>query len=351
MAAALIDVEAVEQRVLGIGAGLDLFGQLQHLGILELVGGEPAGIGGGIQQVAGDDKGHAELGLHQGGEAVLGAVHPVLRGRIDHDLLDILRLDAVLLGHQIHQLHRGLHPHVGGPVLDEDLHHHELVHVTVQPGAVHRGGQLLAVAVGDVEAALHVGDAVFGAQGRLDAALGDVAPLIVIGVGHGGLLHVGGHLGEVAGQAVGLVNLGGIQAQQLGGGGGGSPDVPVGDGPPLAVVKLGAGLHGHGHPHADLKAGDEGGQVLLAGGVPGLGHGHADGHGAGGGVAGPGAVLPVQDVGDGAVDKDGVGGGQLLAGGPHGGGAAGAVVQLPADFHAVLRQLVVLGGQGDAQGM
>ena len=41
----------------------------------------------------------------------------------------------------------------------------------------------------------------------------------------------------------------------------------------------------------------QGGEVVLAGLVVGPGHGQARGYRAGGGVAGPGAVLPVQKVG------------------------------------------------------
>ena len=202
------------------------------------------------------------------------------------------------------QLNGRLEPHVSRPVLYQDfLGQPAAAELLGVPVALGLAGHVIVEGIGIIEAVHVVFHAGLGRQGRQNAVLGAEAVLIVVRIGHGDMMQIALHRAAQHAEAEGLVDLIRRQPHEPGRGRHPGKHLPRRQAPALEHVLILRRLHDHGDAGIHLIRRDDRGDQLLTGAVEALGGSPRHRDDAGGRMARPGAILPVESVGQRAVGK------------------------------------------------
>ena len=104
-----------------VGIGFDLGGHIQQLLLTQAGGIVPGRAWLAPQQVGRHAVRDAELGVPAAGVAVPAELHPLQIGGADKNLLNVVGGEAMLPFELIQAVQRRLDPHIGGPVLEQEL--------------------------------------------------------------------------------------------------------------------------------------------------------------------------------------------------------------------------------------
>ena len=142
-----------------------------------------------------------ELCMGHRGKALIRCPHTVYDGRINDNLFNVLWSKAMSLCQITDNLHRSLHPHIGGPVFQQSFHDKiALTQIAGQPGlirlicSIHRIGRAAlgciaanngGIATGAIQRIPLVMDALFRSLGNQESIAGTITMFIVIKVRHG----------------------------------------------------------------------------------------------------------------------------------------------------------------------
>ena len=247
-------------------------------------------------QVAGEAVGQAVFRLDEAhGQRVFGADDVDDGG--NPDLFNVGQGELFPGADVVQAVQRGLHPHVGRPVLEQGFVDVEgLAKILVQPIPIALVGDVQPVAGVAFQAVVIILEALFCDLGALGAASARDAVGVVVNIAVAVLSHKGGRL--ICGQRDAGRHLRGVEPQELARRHRRGEHLPV-DQPPapaLGQVAVEFRLHRHGDALVYLVGGHDRRDHIPACRVGLLAVGKGCGDRAGRGVTGPGAVFPVQYV-------------------------------------------------------
>ena len=211
--------EALAQQQDVFRVHLHTAGHIQQRGIFQHVLAEPMGTGMMVQHIGGQAICRAELTFHHALVPVRAVLIAELNAGCDIDAFNVIDGKLVFPAHGIQAVQRCLYPHIGGPVLHQDLFQQPFrAKIAVQPSIICKAPHHHGIAAFNVQNVPQARK--FVALGHLrqhGTVEGNKSKLLMIKIGHVFLGDGIYHRRHAPGSANQLVELTGITAQYFSG--------------------------------------------------------------------------------------------------------------------------------------